>query len=217
MELNENSQGVLVIENPECFCEIVGDLLKGIAGEDAGIVLSENNIPLKLDNHLECILNPLALSLNDRKLLNRLYEKIKKEIQNSELLVENNKVFAIIEQYIDRIIQNMDWELQYTNTAEMIDLLKLMNIRFVENYDVLLERIIDYINVAHDLFSIQCFVFVNLNSYLKQDDMQELFKFAQYHKLYILLIENRFPQMIDDYFPVIVVDADGCIIELDMS
>ncbi len=216
LDFKENDRILFIIESPEVFRQLIQELMIGQTGEECGFVLSEENVPIKIQDNLKCIINPFELSLNERKLLSKLYELLKKEIQSTELLLENNEIYAMIENYSIHIFQQLDWELAYTDKSDIQNLLKFMDIKFAEHEESLIEKIIDYIKVSHDLIGIKCFVFVHLLSYLDEYEIEKLYEFAQYQKIIILLMESQQPSDIKKFNSVIIIDKNCCEIELDM-
>jgi CRISPR type II-A-associated protein Csn2 len=215
-ELHENKKSLFVIEHPETYRKLVQDLILGTDNEECGFVLSHNNTPIKIKDNLCFIMNPFVLSLNERKLLNKLYDVLKREIQSSELLLENNMIYSHVEQYALEIIKLSDWELLYEETMDVQNLLKFMNIRFAEYQDSMLEKITDYIKVVHDLLGISLFVFTHLLSCLNGYEIEKLYEYVQYQKINILLIESQQPENIDFFDSVIIIDKDCCEIDLDV-
>lgn len=215
-ELSEDSKGLLVIEQPKIFREMIKELVCEEEIEDEKFILSENNQPLKLKEKMCCIINPFTLSLNEKKILNRLHEYLKKEIGVSELLLENNKIYAELEQYALKILQVADWELVYSEKTEVSNLLKFLDIRFSENQTELIEKIVDYIKCVNELLGIKCFIFVHLLGYLNEYEIKKLYEFAEYQKVNILLMESVEPSNVKEFSPVTIIDKDGCEISIGM-
>ena len=179
-------------------------------------MVAEDDEVLNLKETLCCIIDPFSLSVNEKRLLNRLYDYMKNEIQSSEFLVENNKVYSIIEQFAIHLIQAVDWNLDYTNKTDVVSLLKFMDIHFAEHFESLIEKIIEYVRIVYELLHVKCFIFVNILSYINEMEMNELFKFCQYQKINILLIENRQPLNIQSFKPAMIIDEDCCIIDISV-
>ena len=215
-ELSENSRALLVVEQPKLFREMVKELVCEEEIEDGKFILSEDNQPLKLKEKMCCVINPFNISLNEKKILNKLHEYLKKEIGVSELLLENNKVYAELEQYALKVIQVADWELIYSEKTEISNLLKFLDIRFSENQTELIEKIVDYIKGANELLGIKCFAFVHLLAYLNGYEVKKLYEFAEYQKVNILLLESEEPSNVKEFSPVVIIDKDGCEIDIDM-
>ena len=208
---------MLIIENPTIFCEMIQEIMLGIEGEDCKFILSENNRLLKIQECMRCIINPFSLSLNERKMVSKLHEVLKKEIQSSELLLECNEIYSMIDKFGTHLVHLSDWEIEYADKFDVQSLIKFMDIKFIENSDILIERIIQYIQVTHDLLHIRCFVFVNLLAYINKYEIEKLYEFAQYHKIYIILFESKQPQNFQYFKPAVIIDQDGCEILFNMS
>ena len=172
-DLNEQDMSLLVIEHPETYRSFIQEILIAEEGGDCNFVLSENDTPIKIQNNLYCIINPFTLSLNERKLLNKLYEVLKREIQSSDLLIDNNEIYSMIEKYGQNISKMSDWDITYTDKPEVQSLLKFMDIRFAEHPESLIEKIVEYMDVAHELLRIRLFVFVHLLSYLSRYEIEK--------------------------------------------
>ena len=175
-EFQENEKNILIIENPKVFSEFIGELYQSDDTKEPRIILSENEISLDLKENLCCIVNPFGISLNEKRMLGKLHEKLKKEILSSELLLENNKVLAALERYAIQVVQNMDFELTYSDKIDVQSILKLLDIRFEDKQETLLERIVSYIEIMYQLVGIRCFVVVHLLSYLTEYEMEKLYK-----------------------------------------
>ncbi|MXP76349.1 type II-A CRISPR-associated protein Csn2 [Lachnospiraceae bacterium WCA-9-b2] len=212
----ENTRSLLVIEQPRIFLRLVSELTASDCEEESGFVLSENDEVLKKKDKLACIVNPLAISLNERKLLSKLGELLKKEILSTELLVEGNRIISDLESYVINIVQGMEWGLVYSDKMDIQSLLKLAEIRFDDMHESLVEKILDYMKVSCELLDVKCFVFVHLLSYLTEYEVEKFYEYVHYQKICVLLVENRQPDMVKKYSETIIIDKDSCEIHLDV-
>lgn len=216
-EFKENTRNLLIIEQPSIFLKVIKDFLAEPSEEEVDFVLSENEVPVKIKDHLLCIINPLAISLNERRLLSKLSDILKKEILSSDLLIENNHVVSVIENYALQIIQSTDWELTYSDKIDVPSLLKFIGIQFYEKQETLVEKIMNYMKAAYELLDIKCFVFVHLLSYLTDYEIVKLYEYIEYQKVHMLLLESRQPENMERFSDVVIVDKDACEIVLDMG
>ena len=203
-EFEENRKNLLIVERPEIFSKVVWELSEEAQEEESGFVLSENDKIIKKRENLNCVINPWEISLNEKKILNRLNEILKKEIQSSDLLLESNRIYALIEEFALHLLQNIDFELVYSDKTDVQNLLKFMDIRFND------------VKVSHELLGYQCFVFVHLLSYLSCYEMKKLYEYMQYQKIPILLLESRQPKDIKEFSNIVIIDEDACEIMLDV-
>lgn len=208
-EFKENEQNLLVVEQPTLFYEMIKEL-SADTQEESNFILSENNCPIKIKDNLVCSVNPLSLMLNERRMLNGLYEILQKEIMSSDLLLAFNKQMAGLANYMSDILRDSEFELMYSEQTTIQDLLKFLNVRFLENQETLIERIVDYIHAANSILKIQCFVFVNIFSYLTEYELGKLYEYACYQKVHILLLESRQPDDMSKFSNVVIIDKDFC-------
>ena len=89
----ENVRSLLVVEDPAIFFKLISELNVS-EPEETRFVLSEDDTLLKIKDQLACVINPLSVNVNERKLLNKLGELLKKEILSSELLIEGNQIIS---------------------------------------------------------------------------------------------------------------------------
>jgi len=212
-EFAENARSLLIVERPEIFSSMVGELSGDFFEEEARFVLSEDDKIMKKKESLECIVNPWSASMNEKRILNRVHDMLKKQIQSSDLLLENNRVYAQIEEFALLILQNTDLDLTYSEKTDVQNLIKFMDIRFSEKQETLLEKLVDYIKVSHDILGIQCFVFVNLLAYLTSYEIEKLYEYVNYQKIHVLLLESRQPEGLEMFSDIVIIDKDACEIE----
>lgn len=213
----ENEIPTLVIENSKLFAEFVLDFCRQTEGKEGKWILSKSAELLKISQACSVIVNPFALSVNQKKLLNALYEQINKETTSTELLLEWNQLYPVMVNTLDKIIGNMEYHLTYNTELEIKDFLKLMNLRFEESAENLLESLIDYITLTHEVLKTRLFVLVNIKSYLDETELSYLFEQIFYKKISILLIENHMSEQNFSYENVTIIDKDCCIISQIMS
>lgn len=216
-EFSENSRNMLIVENPTVFSELVGELTLPDSEGESGFVLSENEIPIKRKDGLLCIVDPFTVTLNEKRLLNKLNEVLKEEILSSDLLLEYNQTVSAIEKYALHVMQETDWDLTCSNIIDIQSLFKFMGIQFYEQQETLAEKIMDYIRAVRMLLGVRCFVFINLLSFLTEYEVEKLYEYAQYNKIHILLLESRQPDKLENFTEIIVVDKDACVIELNVQ
>ena len=117
---------------------------------------------------------------------------------------------ADLERYAIRLLQRSEFDLAYSEQTDIQGLLKFLNVKFVQDQDTLIEKLIDYIYACNRILKIQCFVFVNLFSFLTEYEMEKLFEFANYQKVNVLLLESRQPGNINSFSKVVLIDHDQC-------
>lgn len=208
LEWEENEFLTLVVEDSKLMSILACDFIKTI--DENNWIISENGKMVDFAK-VDVIFNPFSVSLNQRKLLNKLYEISEFNIKSSSLLFEWNTLQENIIEFVENLKDNFDYDLQYTNKVDIKDVLKLTELKFNES-GTIIEKLLDYLVLANDILKVKLFVFFNLKTYLNLDEINYIFEQAQYHKFNILFIE-RF-----DVFEkiegekIVVIDVDKCVI-----
>ncbi len=209
-EFKENEQNLLVVEQPQLFCTFVRELSSENVEDTGGFILSDHDCPIRKKDNLMCVVNPLLLLFNDRRLLHGLYGILQKDISSSDLLDGYNQLVISMENYIMQVLQSSDFELVYSEQMDIQSLLKALNVRFAQEQETLIEQLVDYIRVVCGILGIRCFIFVNLYSYLTEYEIKKLFEFSCYQKVHILLLESRQPADISIFAKAVLIDSDAC-------
>ncbi len=214
-QFKENERSLLVVEQPAIFLNLIREMAFS-DHEETRLVLSEDDTLLKIKDQLVCIIDPLSITVNERKLLSKLGEILKKEIVSSDLLIEGNQIISDLENYVLHIVQSMDWDLVYSEKMDIQSLLKIAEIRFDDEQETLVEKILDYMKVSSELLNIKCFVFVHLLSYLTEYEIEKFYEYVHYRKLCVLLLESRMPDTVKKFSETIIIDKDSCEIMLNV-
>ena len=71
-----------------------------------------------------------------------------------------------------------------------------------------------YIKISSELVAIKVFFFVNLRSYLTQDELNELYKMVDYYKVSLILLESieRNERSREKRY---IIDKDLCFIDVN--
>lgn len=207
----EGEVSLLIIENPKLMYEYVNDFVnqcnKGIEGR---FVLSDNDKILNLEKNMSIILNPFELDINNRKILTKLYSELKKLSVDEDLYIESNQLLSEIEKYMEKLIDESDYNMEYDIDVDFTALFKMFNLRLKQESTTLLESIIDYLSVMQQILCKNIFVCINLKCYLSEVEMKQLYEMADYKKISLLLIEGRQPEQILTEEKMFIIDKMGC-------
>lgn len=206
---NENEFITLVIEDSNLFTQLAYDFINN--KEQEKWILSENGKLLDASKYSDVIFNPLTISLNQRKMINKLYELCEVNIKTNEMLFKWNMLQNSFVSFIDELINCFDYDLQYSEKLDVKDILKVVDLKFNEN-NTIIEKILDYLVLANDILKIKLLVFLNIKTYLGLNELRYIIEQAKYHKFNILLIErfDAFEKIEDE--KIVIVDKDKCVI-----
>lgn len=212
MSLSENQVTVLSVENVHAYTEILQDIWNQAQGGDGNFILSDKEKMIKISQNVECIFNPFSLKCNDRKIINHLYQQIKE--QSDDFFLEKTmKMNTELNQFIDALLMQMPYALKHNQEMDIMNLLKIYDVEFESGAETVLEQIIEYLRVMSKLCRINIYVFVGLKQFLNTEELKELYEFAFYEKISILVVESVHTPLIEGEKGWII-DSDLCIIEL---
>lgn len=209
LEWKENEIITWIIESPVFFQKIVQELLQQCNGEEGNFVLSDNEKILKIDKTMEIIINPYAITMNQRKILNKVYADITKIACQAEHYMKTQECFGIIENYLAEIEQELPYSFLWNGEQNVTQILKAFDVHLDEIEGNMLERIVQYISILGNLLDISVVVLVNIKSYLDTQELLELYKAADYMKIHLILLENKETELLSGETKMIL-DKDGC-------
>lgn len=213
IEFVENQTQILVIENQHVFVDVVSGLYEQCEGKEGDFVLSDNNKEIRFDKKAALLLDPFSLDFNDRKILNKFYTELEKSGHNYQ--AEKEEINTGIVRLLDNIVQESRYDgITFNLELDWNNLFKLYSVRLEEEYDSLLEKMIDYIRILANICNVEILCLVNITGYFNDFELQQLYKMAHYNKVYLLLIETHEKTGIKGE-KCVIIDSDLCLIEKD--
>ena len=121
----------------------------------------------------------------------------------------NSKIVTVL----DNLTTSMGLaEINYNLDFKWNDIFKIYGVEFVEEYSGILEKLVSYIKVLSTFTDIKLMFFVNLRSYLCQEELEELYEICDYCKINLVLIEpsERLDRTVEIRY---IIDKDQCMID----
>lgn len=213
LEVAENQVNVLVAESPQFFAHLIQVFYEEKQSSTGRLVLSEKDKILSLSKTMEIIVNPFCVDPNERRIMQKLYQELCAETQE-DFFIKTGELHSCIVSYLEELSVSVPYHVTFDIEENVPNLLKAYNVRLETDGVSLLERLVEYLKLLHQLCKIQVVIFVNLKTYFSQDELEELYKFAFYEKLFFVLIENtEKPKLKEE--KICIIDTDGCIINLE--
>lgn len=198
----------VIIEEPGYFYEILKDLKMQWEGMNGKAVLSRDDKPVEISKNLELIIDCVNFEINQKTLLTKMLSALERTGKSSDHIEESRKLLAEIERYIYDLSFNYDIEIQ-CDKISISQILKSAGIRVVSGDDKLTEILYSYMQLVREFDGEKIFVFVNLRSFVKLEDLQDFADTVLAHGYTTLLFENRiYPKLSRENR--LVVDADLC-------
>lgn len=212
-EVYENQVMQLVVESPQVYAELIEDLIRQCGGESGEFILSEGESIKVFAKEVDLILNPFALECNERKIQQKLYQEISQTVR-IDMAEEISRFQSEMIIFMDKIIELFPYHLDYDMEENIPGLIKCVNIRIDENPESLLEKVVGYLRIMHQLCRTDIYFFVNLKSFLCKAEIEKLYEFAFYQKIVLVLLESEQREKIYGEKSCIL-DKDKCIIYLE--
>lgn len=206
----EGKINLILIEGPFEFRKLVGELYLQTNGNEGRFVLSHGEEILKIQKSIHCIMNPFDLSLNSKKILDKIYNDLKDEVLDTDLYMQQASVISELIRFIANVVERMDYPLIYNTEVDIKQIFKILNIRLNEEAGSLVEKIAEYIKINSQILGVEIFIFINLKSYLSKTEIESLQRYMEYYKINIVLIESRESFYTIDSEQKYVIDKDGC-------
>ncbi len=211
--IEENEVWVICIENRKCFSDIICDLWQQINGSKGDVIFSDGNDLIKINREVEMIFNPYSVDCNEKKILNALYQEIEDET-NDLFQEEMLQLKSGMIEFMDRIIENNRYSLAFECDIDIVDILKLFSVKIDNMVESVAENLLEYIRIKSRLCKTRCFIFVNIKSYISNDEMNGLYEAAFYEKVHLILIENTQYEILNGE-KITIIDKDLCFINLN--
>lgn len=198
-----------IIESPELFSQYLIELSLQIDGESGRFVLSENDKEMDFSKYATIILNPLEISLNDKKIISKVYSQLKEIAVNETYYMRTKEVLSLFQQYLLELEYNCDVMLHINEDVDLQGIFKLFGIKIEEDPLSFFERLLEYIRIQNVILGKMLIILVNIRSYLTEQQLKDFFLFIQYNEIEVLMIES-FQRDFTNATNKYIIDKDKC-------
>ncbi|MBO4980283.1 MAG: type II-A CRISPR-associated protein Csn2 [Lachnospiraceae bacterium] len=211
IEFHENEVQVLTIENPVTFRKALQELQEQYKGGEGIWILSEGESPIPLENYAEILWSPLLIDLNERKIVSKLYQEMRK-VTEENFYQETEEIRTKIVQYLEKVRFELPYMIDYNMDIDVSGLYKLCDVKLECCGTDILQTLSDYIKVLSLLSNIKMLILVSIKDYFDKEQLLELYKMAFYYKVNLLLVEAVQRDRLEGEKNYIL-DQDNCLIE----
>lgn len=216
VEFEEGTVQRLIIESPKMMSSFIADIKRQLGGEDGKWILSDHGQVLKFADVCELIMDIFDVDINQRKVLNILYDELKNEIMNTELLMEWHTVNSVLEGILNKAIDHLGYSISYEE-IDLKSLLKVQEVRFREEKEGYLDYLLEYLQLMADIEHRKLFVIINATSFLSKEEIKYIYEQSFYQKYHLLLVDTQDKSVDSSVERKIIIDKDDCIIDLSME
>ncbi len=193
----ENKINVLYLENKAFLVKFIDSLCKQFYKKELSLelfTLSDENKQLDITRETELIIDPFNLDFNQKKIINSIYENLSKIAQTDEYYLKTNKLTGELINYVNDLMADYNLDLNITDHINIIDLLKIAKVHINNEYDSLLEKLIDFAKIIQEVLNIKILILVNIKNFLTEKELSIFYQEMQRQKIFILLVEHKYDQ-----------------------
>ena len=134
----------------------------------------------------------LNLDFNDRKILNKMYLRIK-SLVDLDMEIKQKLETKFIDMYnlLDTVLIEFPFDFNYQTEMDMVNIFKLYGIRLYSEGQTFMEKILCFIDLISLLDLCKLLIFCNIKSFFTDMQIEEIFKHIIHNKLYVLMIEGN--------------------------
>ncbi|MDO4711662.1 MAG: type II-A CRISPR-associated protein Csn2 [Peptostreptococcaceae bacterium] len=212
LELIEGIPNILVVEEKSLRIRIIEDLLLQVQNGEGNFVLSENDDILRIDKVAEFLTDPFSLDINQKKILSKVQSTLKELAGNESNYAETIRVIGELNSYFEKLGAQVQYPIVFNENMDFQDLIKISGAKIASESETFFENLINYICLINDVLGITLLITWNLQLYINEEELKELFKIANYKKINLILIESFDLTEHSLLERVTIIDKDLCVI-----
>jgi CRISPR-associated protein, csn2 family len=178
------------IENKKLYQSILSECINETEEKQLILIDNKDNC-CEIEKNILFISDPYNEEINNKKILNKIYEMISKSInENIELTTEMDKNLYKIREIIINEANEFPIEFEALDDIKISDILSLFRLKIdTKEYKTIVERINLLIEIMSIINSELILCFFNTRSTLEESQVHEIKKYALYHSIKLLLID----------------------------
>lgn len=208
IQLNDEKVLGIEIENKNYFYRLISNLYSIINSEivEEITVYDNEDKELNISNKTKIFINFFNFEFDSKKYTNDINKYIINEMDENDkinLLKSYNK---LIETFI-KILNKSDLPLQILEDITVDNIIKNLKLT-INPKNSLLDNLMLLIELEKTLKTNNLLIFVNLKQYLTNQELIELYKYAIYNKIKILIIDSQSYGGTLDYENKLIIDSN---------
>lgn len=194
VNFEESTVNTLQIENKKMFIKVVETIYNKYYNleESERLSLIKNGKEIDFEKNVILVSDICRFELNERKILNTLYTRMEELIKDSiEDYVEIKNLYDSLTRKIDLLLEEFEIETLYNNEPIFQDLLKMIGLKIYpgDNFSFT-EKTFKILDLNRELLGNKLIIFINSKAYFTNEELEEIIKYGNYNKDYILFLES---------------------------
>lgn len=209
--LEDDKVCVIQIENKRCYRELLCEIFyQSNHTLEGRFLVTEESKSFDLGKDVHIVTDVLSIDSNQRKILAKLYQRLETDALESDFYLETQEILANMQKFIALLTDNETIALNFKEAINLQDLFKIADIKIECESIKLLEKILDYLEVVQEFLKPKCIIIAGLKQFFEKKEIEEIYKFAVYQEIRLILIENVLDEEIYDLEKKMIIDCDLC-------
>ncbi|EUJ41132.1 type II-A CRISPR-associated protein Csn2 [Brochothrix campestris] len=196
LAFDDESVVILAIENQRFYREIIESFVQTLNDEPAPIEIQlyEAGERLVLAKELLLITDVFGFDFKQRTLVTKIYKQLEKRYHISkETDVIDQKIVELRSLITDQLTE-CAIELTVDDATSLATIFKMFNLRIDIEETTMFQRLLAIIDVIAELVLVRVLVLNNIRCYFNANELVEIYKYALYHQVKLLVIEPQYHQ-----------------------
>lgn len=206
IELLDGRICTIEIENKAYFFRFVNALYHIMNGEgEEGIQFYDENLKeMNCNGKIQVISNYFQFDFNTKRIQSALIKYVNENMSDDEKTRISGCYSNFIKEY-KKVLSKLDIAVDLEVDENVDSLAKLLKVA-IPTKEELIDNISLMIDLEKELRINKILFFVNLKQYLSREEIIELYKYALYNSVSILLIDSIHYDIINDYESKLMID-----------
>lgn len=188
INLDTTKINYLCIERHSVFRHMILELYEQYNGGEGPWIYNVNAKGVPIDKSLHVIMNPIQVDVNSKIILTKLNANLVKE---SNLIMEDlHDTVSKLHQFFYKLEFESTLVIEHKEEIVASDIIKLGTFKIHESDTDAVVRLVDYIDVVHELLHPDLFVIMNIDMYLDSEELYQFFNTILAKQLCILCISS---------------------------
>lgn len=208
IEINNDCVSVIEIENKRYFYRFVEDFynIENNGASDNLTFFDDNDNEKSLNGKLKIYLNYFDFGFDSKKVQTDIIKYISSVIEDDDKALLQSQYSKILKIY-KKIINDIELPLYIDDEISLDTLSKLLKVG-INKKDELLDNLFLLIDIEKIFKTNNILVFVNLKQYLSRNELIELYKYAIYNQIQIMLVDSQCYGGTLDYEKKLIIDEN---------
>lgn len=207
--VEEGSCTVLTIDNPKTMRTYVKELRGQCIGEDGLFVLADKAKQKKISESCVFVDFPLSVEIEDKKVITKVLNSLKAFALSEDMLSRTSELHSVLLKYAEELRETFQFNVNY-DEPDVAMILKLFGFHIETEFENDLERILEYMNILHDVLGIGIFIFTGLRAFFSDEELNDLLQTAAPLKHTLVLLESSEKGKGLENTKYILIDKDNC-------